>query len=93
MAEWEIRFRDFIELKLESKADLLMLNEARRDLAAFMVAEEKRAAAYEDKLQHIRDTSDARLSSLEKWRSALAAIVALAVLSLPIAALLISPHL
>ncbi len=69
--ESEVRLRDFLATLLESKADLIMLNEARRDVST------------------LKD----RVSSLEKWRSALAALVALIVFVVPVAALLISPHL
>lgn len=76
--ESEIRLRDFLEKLLESKADLIMLNEARRDVSSLKEQDEK---------------FEARLSSLERWRYGLAAVVALLVFTIPVGALLLSPHL
>lgn len=54
LSEFENRLRDFIDTKLERKADLIMLNEARKDVAD---------------LQDSREKDIARIESLERWRS------------------------
>jgi hypothetical protein len=54
LSEFENRLRDFIDIKLERKADLIMLNEARKDVA---------------ELQQCRKLDVERVESLERWRS------------------------
>lgn len=47
LSEFENRLRDFIDLKLERKADLVMLNEARKELFDLRSESEKRLGSLE----------------------------------------------
>lgn len=69
IAEFELRLRDFLAEQMIYKADLVMLNQLRKDLARL-----------DERVENEVDELQRRVVVLEKWRYALGALATVALI-------------